>query len=89
MCFLPLYILRLATEVDWNSEQKCFDTFSRETAMFYSHIPQVTNESEWKWYVEHILYTNLKQYLLPSHKITSHIFKLTTLSNLYKVFERC
>ena len=32
---LPLYIVRLATEVDWEDETNCFDTFSIETAQFY------------------------------------------------------
>ncbi|BFZ01377.1 hypothetical protein BsWGS_04416 [Bradybaena similaris] len=33
---LPLYILRLATEVNWDSEKGCFHTFCEETAQFYS-----------------------------------------------------
>ena len=33
---LPMYILRLATEVNWDSEKDCFDTFFRETSEFYS-----------------------------------------------------
>ncbi|KAB7500436.1 DNA mismatch repair protein Mlh1 [Armadillidium nasatum] len=36
---LPLYILRIATEVEWNSEKDCFQTFCRETAKFYA-IPE-------------------------------------------------
>lgn len=31
-----MYVLRLATEVDWDSEQDCFQTFCRETAKFFS-----------------------------------------------------
>jgi len=37
---LPMYILRLATEVDWDSEKDCFESFARETATFYA----VSNE---------------------------------------------
>jgi len=33
---LPNYILRLATEVNWDSEKECFDSFARETALFYA-----------------------------------------------------
>lgn len=36
---LPLYVLRIATEVEWNSEKDCFQTFCRETAKFYA-IPE-------------------------------------------------
>jgi len=32
---LPLYLLRLASEVDWSSEKQCFLSFCRETARFY------------------------------------------------------
>jgi len=33
---LPSYILRLATEVDWDSEKGCFQGFCQETAQFYA-----------------------------------------------------
>lgn len=32
---LPMFILRLATEVDWESEEECFRTFARECSLFY------------------------------------------------------
>src|SRR5579872_820276 len=37
---LPMYVLRLATEVEWDSERECFETFASETAAFFS----VSNE---------------------------------------------
>jgi DNA mismatch repair protein Mlh1 C-terminus len=30
-----MFILRLATEVDWSDETACFDTFAKEVARFY------------------------------------------------------
>jgi hypothetical protein len=33
-----MYILRLATEVNWNEEEACFDNFAKETAKFYRYI---------------------------------------------------
>jgi DNA mismatch repair protein MLH1 len=33
---LPIYIMRLATEVTWTDEEECLDTFCRETARFYA-----------------------------------------------------
>jgi DNA mismatch repair protein MLH1 len=32
---LPLFFMRLGPQVNWNSEQECFDTFLRELAYFY------------------------------------------------------
>ncbi|KAI0293990.1 hypothetical protein BC826DRAFT_1013643 [Russula brevipes] len=32
---LPLFFMRLGTQVNWNSEQDCFDAFLRELAYFY------------------------------------------------------
>ena len=33
---LPLFVIRMATEVDWDDEKRCFDSLSNEIAMFYS-----------------------------------------------------
>ncbi|XP_039272664.2 DNA mismatch repair protein Mlh1-like [Styela clava] len=33
---LPMFVLRLTTEVDWETEIDCFKTFCRECARFYS-----------------------------------------------------
>nr|CAD7443099.1 unnamed protein product [Timema bartmani] len=38
MSGLPIYILRLTTEVEWDNERECFKTFCRETAKFYSEL---------------------------------------------------
>ena len=38
MAHLPMYILRLATEVEWGSEMECFQSFCLETAKFFSQI---------------------------------------------------
>ena len=31
-----MFVLRLATEVNWESELKCFETFAMEVARFYA-----------------------------------------------------
>ncbi|XP_022308230.2 DNA mismatch repair protein Mlh1-like [Crassostrea virginica] len=33
---LPMFVLRLATEVNWDEEKNCFHTFCKETSEFYS-----------------------------------------------------
>lgn len=89
MCQLPMYVLRLASEVDWDDEKRCFQTIAREIATFYSYIPLYLEESKWKWIVEHVMYANIKQYLLPPEKFREIMLQIASLSHLYRVFERC
>lgn len=87
---LPMFILRLVTEVDWSKEKQCFDTFSREIAQYYARPSlTITDESEWKWTIEHILWNGIKRYLIPSKQLQTSILQVANLQNLYKVFERC
>ncbi|KAK2517098.1 Mlh1 [Columba guinea] len=78
---LPMFILRLATEVNWDEEKECFESLSKELAMFYSirkqYIIDEANPTDsqnedcdsgsttWKWTVEHILYKAFRTHLLP------------------------
>jgi DNA mismatch repair protein MLH1 len=41
---LPMLIVRLATDVDWEKEQECFDSLCRELASFYS-TPELSLET--------------------------------------------
>lgn len=88
---IPLYILRLATEVDWNVEQICFQNICRETAKFYSQIDTESEIYDWKHMTEHILYSAIKESLLPPKHFAhdSTLLQLASLTDLYKVFERC
>uniref|UniRef100_A0A1A9W6X3 DNA mismatch repair protein S5 domain-containing protein n=1 Tax=Glossina brevipalpis TaxID=37001 RepID=A0A1A9W6X3_9MUSC len=90
--YLPLYMLRLATDVEWDIEEKCFETFCRETARYYASVSEVDkkdNLKRHKWQTEHVLYPAFKKYLLPPEKIRKELYELTSLPKLYKVFERC
>uniref|UniRef100_A0A8C3YB12 MutL homolog 1 n=1 Tax=Catharus ustulatus TaxID=91951 RepID=A0A8C3YB12_CATUS len=78
---LPMFVLRLATEVNWDEEKECFDSLSKELAMLYSIRKQyIIGESNpansqnedsesgsttWKWTVEHVLYKAFRTHLLP------------------------
>ncbi|KAL1490508.1 hypothetical protein ABEB36_013190 [Hypothenemus hampei] len=90
---LPLYLIRLATEVNWETEKECFDSFSRETAMFYSNISEDVDENgkTWQWIMEYILYPAIKEFFIPPKKFTENgaILEVANIPNLYKVFERC
>ncbi|CAG9770714.1 unnamed protein product [Ceutorhynchus assimilis] len=90
---LPMYLIRLATEVQWETEKECFDSFARETAIFYSNISTDTNENgkSWKWIVEYLLYPVVKEFFIPPRSFTENaaILEIASLPNLYKVFERC
>lgn len=88
---LPLYILRLATEVNWETEKECFRTFARETATYYSQIDETNENNNWKWTVEHVVYPAIKDYFLPPKNFTENtaVLQVADLPSLYKVFERC
>ncbi|NXF92626.1 MLH1 protein, partial [Eubucco bourcierii] len=78
---LPMFILRLATEVNWDEEKECFESLSKELSMFYSLRKQYiideanptssqneeadSGSTTWKWTVEHVLYKAFRTYLLP------------------------
>lgn len=83
-----MYALRLATEVNWENEKECFQSFCRETALYYS---QMTDTGNWKWTTEHVLYPAVKECLLPPKKFIENgaVLQLADLPSLYKVFERC
>ncbi|XP_061387697.1 DNA mismatch repair protein Mlh1 [Musca vetustissima] len=90
--FLPIYMLRLATEVEWDTEEECFETFCRETARYYAMVSEAERlemPKQHKWTVEHIIYPAFKKYLLPPNNLKKYIFELANLPSLYKVFERC
>eukprot|EP00985_Skeletonema_marinoi_P027819 scaffold23370_cov139-Skeletonema_marinoi.AAC.12 len=102
---LPLFLIRLATEVDWSEEQPCFNGICRELASFYAEPPiaptndeeSEKNESpdyiddEAKKYVRHTLFPAISYLLVPPQRLANNgtAVKLANLNSLYKVFERC
>ncbi len=99
MVDLPLFIIRLATEVDWENEKECFQSICNEIAQFYSiknlkyenmELEEQGKKPDHTWFIEHVFYKAFANMLLPSSEREKQInFKLVDLSKLYKVFERC
>ncbi|XP_052803937.1 DNA mismatch repair protein Mlh1-like isoform X2 [Mya arenaria] len=102
---LPMLVLRIATEVDWEGEKECFESFSREMASFYavrkplfaSSTAAVDSKndgeerSSWRWTVEHVLYPALRTFFYPPKPMATDttVLQIANLPDLYKVFERC
>ncbi|ALC40898.1 Mlh1 [Drosophila busckii] len=88
---LPIYLLRLATEVEWEEEAQCFENFCRETARYYAQLSWFDPKdiAQGQWHMEYVLFPSFKKYLLPPARLKQHLFELTSLPSLYKVFERC
>nr|XP_022902874.1 DNA mismatch repair protein Mlh1 [Onthophagus taurus] len=93
MIGLPVYILRLASEVNWETEKDCFKSFAIETAAFYSELysEEINEGSNWRWVTEHVLYPAIKKFFLPPKNFTENasVLQIADLPSLYKVFERC
>uniref|UniRef100_A0A8C5BIV7 DNA mismatch repair protein S5 domain-containing protein n=1 Tax=Gadus morhua TaxID=8049 RepID=A0A8C5BIV7_GADMO len=92
---LPMFILRLATEVNWDDEKECFGDFAKECSQFYAIRKQfILDEGEggsWRWKVEHVVFKALRSLFSPPKSFSEDgsVLQIANLPDLYKVFERC
>ncbi|EGT60154.1 CBN-MLH-1 protein [Caenorhabditis brenneri] len=97
---LPFLIAALILDVDYDDEQKCFESVSRAIGdLFTLHKHFVTDEKKvsrfstmyWKPLIKQILMPLVKRkFIPPEHFKEKQIIKqLADSHDLYKVFERC
>lgn len=89
--YLPLFFIRLASEVNFEDEKECFKNISTELAKFYSRWSLTTEEEEHSHLMQNIIFPEIQKTLLPPKEFLNDgtFLKLTSLQELYKVFERC
>jgi len=86
---LAIFLLRLATRVEWTEERPCFHGICRELGKYYSLLPRTPVDRD--AYVKHTLFPALSYLLIPQQRLQKdgYFTAMTKLSTLYKVFERC
>ena len=102
---LPLFVLRLASHVDWTAEEPCFESLAKELARLYRVArlgpeeeeapPDESSPSEeacsTAWTMQHVLLPAIrKTYEPPTTQSTdSTVVQIASTETLYRVFERC
>lgn len=90
MAHLPVFIIRLACDVNYENEKECFNGICKELASFYSKLSLTSTDEEFLFLNETILFPEMKNMQPPSAFMKDGtLLKLTSLQELYKVFERC
>ena len=86
---LPLFLIKVGSEVDFTDEKTCFDGLCKQLAMLYT--PECgDDEEEFQSMVKNVLFPGIKRYGFNAPNCLQDAFsELVDLPQLYKVFERC
>ena len=79
---LPLFLLRLATDVDYNDEKKCFKKICQVISEMYAE--SCDGDS-----LKNIVFPAARKRIKVPKSFDEIMVKLTSTEELYKVFERC
>ncbi|VDK80429.1 unnamed protein product [Litomosoides sigmodontis] len=94
---LPQLILTLASNIEWDDEQTCFEQVCWALSEFFclkkefcnGEAISINEKLSWKNAYQDILFPALKANFLPPQKLKSSLRRIADLHDLYKVFERC
>eukprot|EP00049_Salpingoeca_infusionum_P015727 m.308409 g.308409 ORF g.308409 m.308409 type:complete len:850 (+) comp15939_c3_seq30:194-2743(+) len=101
MSALPRFLIRLATEVDWDSEQACFHSLCEELGTFYAQLTARKTKAasnsrpeelqRIRNTLEHVIHPALRTMFAPPKPLADAgaVLQVVDLKDLYKVFERC
>ncbi|KAF4027488.1 DNA mismatch repair protein Mlh1 [Phytophthora infestans] len=89
---LPEFVFRLATEVNWEEEEPCFESVAHALARWYGEMRYPGNTEREALVLEHVLFPATKAATFcPPNELndTQLLTPVACLTNLYKIFERC
>lgn len=98
---LPMFLLRLGTDVNWEEEEACLKSISVEIAHLYKvqHQDYYFQDSSVNmqekptvhWTIQHLVLPSMRSGFSPPRELVENgsITQIASLENLYKIFERC
>lgn len=89
---LPEFVFQLATEVNWEEEEGCFQNVAQVLAQWYAELRYPSPAGKSALVLEHVLFPATKRAgFSPPRELNdaSIITPVACLTKLYKIFERC